>query len=226
MCNANQDVDTRGVGTDADGGRRAPAPEAPGSFARKRAYGPPPIIPPDPDGVPWVRLITGLVVMAILAMPIGRHAVQWTTTPVARRPIAPGPLRPLEPPGLQSPIPQDRAPSEGGAPDANPERPKPPARWALLRVRAPNTLHAKAASPRLPHSVLSRRHGNAFVRLAPATRSPTRAQVVRDYLAARDQVAAFTGEDSGSAWLMRRRLDAFPLGGGRMQRTSTGGGAG
>lgn len=35
------------------------------------------------------------------------------------------------------------------------------------------------------------------------TRVLTRAQIVREYLASREQVAALTGEDSGSAWLTR-----------------------
>ena len=36
-----------------------------------------------------------------------------------------------------------------------------------------------------------------------AASSKTRAQVVGEYLASRDRVAAFTGEDSGSAYLAR-----------------------
>lgn len=38
----------------------------------------------------------------------------------------------------------------------------------------------------------------------------TRSAVVADYLAARNEVRAFNGEDSGSAWLMQARANGVP----------------
>jgi hypothetical protein len=44
---------------------------------------------------------------------------------------------------------------------------------------------------------------NRYNPLAEFRSDKTRAQVVGEYIAARDRVAAFTGEDSGSAYLAR-----------------------
>ena len=44
---------------------------------------------------------------------------------------------------------------------------------------------------------------NRYNPLADFRSEKTRAQVVGDYIASRDRVAAFTGEDSGSAYLAR-----------------------
>lgn len=172
--------------------------------AERATQGPPPIPPPGADGMPWVRLITGLVALAIFAMPAGRHGAEWTARPIPDRVISVAALPPLssQPPAqLPSSDPDEVAP-ESAPPAARPEQSPARAQPALLFAQ-PKELRAKAASHRWPRAALSRSASGGYTRTASARHRLTRAEVVRDYIRSREQVAALTREDSGSAYLMR-----------------------
>ncbi|HKB54352.1 MAG TPA: hypothetical protein VKD22_10150 [Ramlibacter sp.] len=162
---------------------------------------PAPAITAHADGLPWVRLITGLVALAIFAIPAGRHAGESRTRPIADRVIAVEALPPAQP--LPRPIlpPHESGDAPTAAPAARQGSSTAQARPVAVAQRKAGRVTAAARHRRriagTSHQARVDRHA------ARATHALTRAQVVREYLAARDQVAALTGEDSGSAWLMR-----------------------
>lgn len=175
--------------------------------AAKRAAPPPaPVIPPQSDGLPWVRFITGLVAVAMLAIPAGRHGAEWTTRPIADRVISAQALP------AQPALPRPRAPDDASLASAAPvaESAASPAQERRIAPRATQrtALRAKAMPHRVRRYAGMRHRVAASTRVARAQHGLTRAQVVREYLRAREQVAALTREDSGSAYLMRVRARA------------------
>jgi hypothetical protein len=169
---------------------------------RAAAELPPAIIPPDADALPWMRLITGLVALAILALPSGRHVAEWSTRPIPDRTITVAALPPLEPGTPQPSGPEDTSLAfalSAAPPDQSTARARP----VLTPVTQGSQVRAKAALHHTRHFASTRRAMAASTRIARARQGLTRAQVVRAYIASREQVAALTGEDSGSAYLMR-----------------------
>ncbi len=209
MCSAER-VATPRVGPDCgpDGTTRSRAPGPQMAGAERVVPRLAPTIPALPvNGLPWVRLVTGLVAVAILAMPAGRHAGESTVRPIPDRVIAVAPLPPLVPAVGQRAGPADVS-LEAAVPAARSARPTARPRSVLVAAQ-PKQPRANAASHRWTRSAATRRAA-ALTRTARASPGLTRAQVVRAYLASREQVAALTREDSGSAYLTQvaaRRRD-------------------
>lgn len=175
--------------------------------AGKPAAPPPaPLIPPLSDGLPWVRFITGLVAVAMLAIPAGWHGAEWTTRPIADRVISAQALPP------QPPLPRPRAPDDDSLQSAAPAPQLARATDQERRIAPHETqrtnLRAKVTPLRVRRYAGMRHRVAATMHVARARHGLTRAQVVREYLASREQVAALTREDSGSAYLMRLRARA------------------
>lgn len=159
------------------------------------------------DGLPWVRLITGLAALAMLAVPVGRHVAGSGTQPIAARVVTAQALPPAQP--LPRPVLPSRETEDGSvdaAPSAAPASPStteagPVAAGLSDRVARAATVPAH----HLRRVATTSRRAGAYRQFARTARGLTRAQVVREYLASREQVAALTGEDSGSVWLTRTR---------------------
>jgi hypothetical protein len=168
------------------------------------------------DGFPWPRLITGMVAVAI-SMTLGWRAEQ---------PPEPASAPATQPATLLAAATYS---AEQPAPDAAPAADTsslPPV--SMLVARTPEPLVARNPEP-LPSDPpqrhqLQRRVSRAKVssdvvadrkaaRARPGSASPSqvararsarsRAEVRNEYIAAREQVAALTGEDSGSDYLAR-----------------------
>lgn len=174
----------------------------------------PPPPPPPPlladvmagDGISWSRLVIAAVLLA-LSLAIGYRTARdppppkAVPQPVSERVVAGVELPPLDPPLLDGPQPFVTA-----CPAASPARLKatehagPPRAAERRQVgRAADRSPARQASGPRPHHV-----AHARSELRTARRSlRTRAHVRAEYLRSRDVVAALTGEDSGSAYLMR-----------------------
>lgn len=160
-----------------------------------------------PDGS---RLATGLVILALslifglrgaLHQPAAEPAIEAIPQPVLQRFVFGTPLPAMEP--LARPRPSIAMAMASDAVTAPPaSRPGAPRFASRHRVR-----HV-AGSVNTRRSVLARSgrqagRGNAPAVVARTGSARTRAQVQREYLRARDVVAALTGEDSGSFYLMR-----------------------
>jgi hypothetical protein len=161
----------------------------------------PTIPPPETDALPWMRLITGVVALAIVAMPAGRHVAEWTARPIPDRIITVAALPPLEPALAPSNCPED-APL-ASAPQAARPGPSTALARSVFGAAPAKQLRAQAPPHRAPRLAANRHGSDGYTRVAAARHGLTRAQVVRDYIASREQVAALTREDSGSAYLMR-----------------------
>jgi hypothetical protein len=151
-------------------------------------------------GVSWPRVVTAIVLLA-LSLAIGfrgtRHqpAPKAVPQPVPRHLVAGADLPALQP---------EFAPLRGSTGLAA-------ARMVRTEAMQPAIRHPvwhAAARPAARRVAFARREqapsGHARQRASTAhALTRTRGEVEREYLRARDVVAAFTGEDSGSAYLMR-----------------------
>lgn len=180
--------------------------------ARRPSPGPGPIGLAAADGLPWVRIVTGVVALGIslaLGVPAGWRGMGGdavaTIRPVARSVIAGEPLPPLAPdvPDAAPPARASSVPPPAGA--------RPPvqkvAAWQARPVQRRATAVAKvtvarAAVRRVAHRPPAKAYAPG-VREVAQRPSRRRIDVRNEFLAARDQVAALTREDSGSMWLAR-----------------------
>lgn len=168
---------------------------------------PVPVIPSHADGLPWVRLITGLVALALamLAIPAGRRAPESTARPIPDRVISvealPG-AQPLRRPALRPQEANDPS-VDSPAPDAQPKPSTAQARSVAITTPSRRAWRATAPAHAMRRVASSSHRSRGYRRVERPTHALTRAQVEREYMAARDEVAALTREDSGSAWLMR-----------------------
>lgn len=156
------------------------------------------------EGLPWVRLVTGVFIVAVSLM------VSWRAgrlpdpfvAPVAAPTALAAPIVPLQPAqaedcpplALQEPPPPAAAPLKVAATPIKP----------VQASRRAHHVRRSTARARAPASV-ARRGPSAVAAVQPARTKlgRTRAEVRQEYIAAREQVAALTGEDSGSAFLAR-----------------------
>lgn len=169
----------------------------------------PALPPPDAHALPGVRLVTGLVALAILALPAGRHVAEWTARPIPDRVITVAALPPLEAAIAQASQPAEPSLLDSALPPSASAGTTARARSVSLPAQ-PKAVRAKAAARRSVGYAGTGRAAPASMRVARARPALTRAQVVRAYLASREQVAALTREDSGSVYLTRvaaRRKD-------------------
>jgi len=163
------------------------------------------------DGFPWARLVTGVVAVAI-SMTLGWRAEQWPVE-LAMAPASPSTQAPATDPDAP------RAPEVVTAPalpEALPLPPPLPVLVARMPERGPaeapkrHQFQRTASRAKAPSDVMARRKAGrvdsrsaGFTPVARATLNRRRAEVRNEYIAARDQVAALTGEDSGSDYLAR-----------------------
>lgn len=164
-----------------------------------------------PDGFLWGRLVTGVFAVAIsltMSWPAGQVPVELPRTEAPRpkhEQLAAADLLDRRDPEIArattlhetlSPPAEPPAQAARKPPQRAPDSPK---RHRLQRTSA----QAKAQSGQLAQrktGVKPRSHSHQVAR-AKLTR--TRSAIRREYIAAREQVAALTSEDSGSAYLAR-----------------------
>lgn len=171
------------------------------------------------DGISWVRVVTAIVLLA-LSLAIGTRTARDPPRPGAMpQPVREGVIAGVELLPLAAAVVDVPASS-----DASPTAGLRTSRAARLRAgegrqigRAGNRATAsQPVRPRLHHVALAGRLPR------PIRQSGrTRAQVRAEYLRSREAVAALTGEDSGSAYLMRvaaRERAARPAGAGHRRR--------
>ena len=163
-----------------------------------------------PDGFPWARLVTGVFAVAMsltMSWRAGRTPVEPDLTqapqPNQEQPATAALPDPCEPDFIQATAPLETLSPAAPAQMAHTPPRRSPAsskRHELRRV----TTQAKAPSDSVAHrnaGVSPRSIDSSQIARARLTRK--RSDVRREYIAAREQVAALTGEDSGSAYLAR-----------------------
>lgn len=163
-----------------------------------------PTLPPDlmaGADISWARLITG-VMLLVLSLVMGYRGLHRPPPPKAE----PHPVR------QQLVVSADLPPMESevvSAPRTIPDISAAPPAVPAARAEAVRELppHFKRAAHR---HWSAHAHGHRYAASRAVARSSvalTRAQVEREYFRSRDQVAAFTGEDSGSVYLTRRAAE-------------------
>ena len=196
------------------------------------------------EGISWARLVTAIVFLG-LSLAIGHQTAPDPPRPEAvpqpvRERVATGvDLPPLQQAVVHAPLQQTVV--AAGAPLqqavvaaplqfssvpalASAARPKPAGRTGPLRLGERRQIVRAANRPSARQAVRQRQHDVAVAARESGTirRSlRTRAQVRREYLRTRHVVAALTGEDSGSDYLMRlaaRQRAARLDGAGRRRR--------
>lgn len=177
------------------------------------------------DGIPWARLVTAIVFLG-LSLAIGYQTArdppqppEAVPQPVRERVATGVELAPLQQTVAAAPLQFSSVPALASA-----ARPKPARRTEPLRPGERRQIVRAANRPSERQAVRQRQRDGAAAASESGTirRSlRTRAQVRREYLRTRHVVAALTGEDSGSDYLMRlaaRQRAARLDGAGRRRR--------
>lgn len=178
----------------------------------------------EPQAVPWVRLVMAAFVVAITL------SMGWR----GKRADAEPPRPPEPPPTLVAAV--------LVAPAARLAPPVPPREAAVVPAQveclpaawpadAPDAAPLERGAPEKklpPHAARKKRGVNPWPagrhQVVPVRLTRERAELRDEYIAARDQVAAFTGEDSGSVYLARaaaRRNATAPARAGGTRRAAT-----
>ncbi|HWI82302.1 hypothetical protein [Ramlibacter sp.] len=185
--------------------------------AHLRSPGPPGLAAP--ERFPWTRLVTAVFAVAIM-LPMSWRAARPPGEMVRLDPLPPPRLTQVVAVDLQGPREPAATPCEATAPSPAPPAPAPAPPAATPAPPTPAKTVAELAArrhARRPPAHLRTKSRAVAQRAAPvdpwsmsydpiaqAKLTRRRSELRREYIAAREQVAAFTGEDSGSAYLARQ----------------------